>query len=124
MKNTLKRLLMLSFPLLLAVPSCYYNVEEDLYPDLGCDTDGVTYSGTVLPILEANCFSCHGEGINTGNVTLEGYDNLLGLVNSGRFLGAIRHDAGFTPMPQDQPQLPDCTIEKIEAWVAGGALNN
>jgi len=108
----------------LFTPACTYNVEEELYPDTGCDTDNITYSGTIVPILETTCFICHGAGINTGGITLEGYDNLKKVVDNGRLLGAIRREAGFTPMPQDQPQLPDCTIEKIEIWVDAGALNN
>lgn len=124
MENIRKTLMPILLPVLLLSPACHYNVEEELYPDVGCATDEVTYAGTILPILEANCFICHGESINTGNVTLEGYDNLLNYVNNGRLLGAIRHESGFSPMPQNQPQLVECTIQKIEAWVNSGAPNN
>lgn len=124
MKIVFKTLSLLLLPFLSMMTACQYHVEEELYPDVGCATDNVTYTGTILPILETNCFICHAESVNTGNVTLEGYDNLLSLVNSGRLLGAIRHEPGFTPMPQNQPQLVACTIEKIETWISNGAPNN
>ncbi|PHN07952.1 hypothetical protein CRP01_04140 [Flavilitoribacter nigricans DSM 23189 = NBRC 102662] len=116
--------MLMILPFVLLLPACYYDVEEELYPDTGCATDNVTYSGTILPILESNCFICHSEAAKNGNVILEGYDNLKGHVDSGRLLGAIRHEAGFSPMPQNQPQLVDCVIEKIETWIEDGAPDN
>lgn len=124
MKSTFRKFLPMLLSMLLYIPACYYDVEEELYPDMGCATDNVTYSGTVLPILEANCLICHSAVANNGNVTLEGYDKLLEIVNSGRLLGAVRHEPGFSPMPQNQPQLVECTIQKIEAWINDGAPNN
>lgn len=104
--------------------ACYYDVEEELYPSTECDTEDVTYSGTVVPILQNNCYVCHGEDVNTAGITLEGYDNIIQYVNSGRLLGAIKHEPGYTPMPQGEAQLPDCTIAKIEQWVQEGAPDN
>ena len=109
---------------MIAGPSCRYHVEEELYPDTGCDTNDVTYSGTVLTIIENSCIGCHSQSANNGGVTLEGYSNLKVHVDNGRLLGAIRRDPGFAPMPQGQPRLPECTIEKIEAWIDDGAQNN
>lgn len=106
------------------LPSCYYDVEEDLYPNLACDTVAVSYINDVLPLLQDNCYSCHNASANFGNVTLEGYNNLKIVVDNGRLLGAIRHEPGFSPMPQNQPQLVTCNIAKIEAWIAAGAMNN
>ena len=53
-------------PLLLAllIGSCYYDVEEELYPSLECDTADITYTADVLPIIEGNCFSCHNQAAN------------------------------------------------------------
>lgn len=107
-----------------AMAGCYYDVEEEIYPTLECQTDGVTYSGVVLPILQNNCFVCHSAAANFGNITLEGYQNLKIRVDNGQLLGAIRHKSGFSPMPQGAPQLVECNIQKIEAWVAQGAPEN
>lgn len=104
--------------------SCYYDVEEEIYPTLECVTENVNYSDEVLSIISTNCYSCHNAASNFGNVTLEGYSALKTYVDDGRLLGVIRHESGFSPMPKNQPQLVECDIAKIEAWVAAGAPNN
>jgi len=41
--------------------SCYYDNEENLYPELqqDCDTSNINFAGGIQPMLAANCFSCH-----------------------------------------------------------------
>ena len=112
------------FLLSLLVAGCYYDSEEALYPTLECNTQNVTYSATVLPLLQDNCYRCHDAANNFGNITLEGHDRLLTYVNNGQLLGSIRHESGYSPMPKNVPQLLECEIEKIEVWVAAGALEN
>ena len=109
---------------LVVLTACYYDSEEDLYPATDCNTANMSYQTDIAPILERNCYSCHSAAANTANITLEGHSNLVNHVNSGRLLGAIKHQSGFTPMPQGAPQLIDCDIAKIEQWVATGAQNN
>jgi hypothetical protein len=104
--------------------SCYYDVEENLYPANDCATANMSYQTNIAPILQRNCYACHSAAANTANITLEGHGELIKHVNSGRLLGAINHEPGFTPMPQGASQLPDCDIAKIEQWVADGAPNN
>ena len=116
--------LILLFTVPILFTSCYYDSEEDLYPMLGCDTTNVTYSATVLPILQQNCYVCHSAAANNGNITLEGYTNLKRFVDNGQFLGAIKHLPGFSAMPQNAPKLLECNIEKIEVWVNDGAPDN
>jgi len=108
----------------LFINSCYYDNEEELYGDVECDTSNVTYTDDVLPVMEQNCYVCHAANVNQGGITLEGYDALKVYVDNGRLLGAINHDSGFSPMPQNAPKLPDCAISKIQAWVDDGAPNN
>lgn len=110
--------------MILLLPSCYYDVEEELYPSLECETFNMTYSGHIEPIINANCYSCHNAASNFGNVTLEGYNALISYVNNGQLLGVIEHENGFSPMPKNQPQMINCEIEKIRAWITDGALNN
>ena len=106
------------------VGGCYYDVEEELYPMLGCESTDMSYSMDIVPILSANCYECHNAAANNGNVTLDSYENLITYVNNGKLLGVIRHEPGFPPMPQNRSKLLECNIEKIENWVAEGALNN
>ena len=109
MKNCLIALAAI-MSLLTVLPGCYYDVEEELYPNTGCDTLDVGYATTIAA--------------NFGNVTLEGHNNLKTYADNGQLLGVIRHESGFPAMPQGAPQLVDCTIEKIEKWVNDGAPDN
>ena len=113
--------LMLTFNL----TSCYYDNEEELYPDTGgCDTTNVSYSSSVAPVLQANCNACHsGNGPSAGIVT-DNYTDLMTIVNSGQFKGAINHSSGYSAMPKNAPKLGDCNLSKINKWVDAGAPNN
>jgi len=103
---------------------CYYDVEEELYPTIECQTDEMSYLDDILPILEAECFVCHSAAANFGNITLEGYSETKKHVDSGGLLGTVRHDSGYSPMPKNQAMLLECEIEKIEAWIQDGAMDN
>ena len=109
---------------LMAPVGCYYDVEEDLYPTTGCDTVDVSYSAVVLPLLEIACYGCHDDANNLGGISIEGYDKLKPFADNGALVGVIRHQDGYSPMPQNQGPLPECDIQKIEAWIADGAQNN
>lgn len=90
----------------------------------GCDTTSVTYSKTIVPVLELNCIGCHGTVQPQGNTILEGYQNVKKLVDNGKFLGAIQHLKGFVPMPDNNMKLSDCNLRQLEIWVLNGAPNN
>jgi len=109
---------------LIGISGCYYDVEENLYPDYNCVTLGLSYQNHIKPILQRNCYVCHSAAANTNNITLEGYDELMLYVNNGRLLGAIRHDDGFAAMPQGSPKMIKCDVAKIEHWIADGAPDN
>ncbi len=122
MKNSVSLYIFIMVSLIFT--SCYYDNEEELYPEDTCKTDDMSYSNDIVPILEDNCYSCHDQANNQGGVTLEGYSNLKAYVDNGKLLGAIKHEPGFSEMPQDEPQLEQCQIDKIEAWIDQGALDN
>jgi hypothetical protein len=108
----------------LFVSGCYYDNEEELYPVNTCNTIEMSYNTDVLPILQDNCYTCHDQASNLGGVTLEGYANLINYVENGKLLGVIKHEQGFPEMPLGNPQLAQCQIDKIEAWVNQGSPNN
>jgi len=108
----------------LALTSCYYDSEEELYSGSACDTTNVTYSGTIQPILATNCNSCHTGTTGQGGVSLSSYDELMVHVNSGVFRKTVNHEPGATPMPYNMAKLPDCELLKINAWINNGAPNN
>lgn len=114
-----------SFFLALTSSSCVYHIEEELYPPDTCDTLNVTYSGTILRIIEHNCYECHSNAnVQVSQIPLEGYANLIIKINDGKLIRAIRHQNNASPMPKDRPALPECDILKIEKWISEGALDN
>lgn len=104
--------------------ACYYDVEEELYPSGTCDTVNMSFSQDIMPIFNQNCNICHATGVEQGDVILDSHNAVLPYVTNGKLMGSISHNSGFVAMPQGQPQLSACTIEKIAAWIADGALNN
>lgn len=89
-----------------------------------CDTAGMKYSINVLPILTANCYSCHANGIVNGGVSLDGYSSVVKQVSNGKLVAAITHAAGVVPMPYNGGKLSDCDIAIIKAWINEGTPNN
>jgi hypothetical protein len=92
----------------------------------GCDTTNVLYSMDVVPILQTNCYECHGSNSNSGSggIVLEGYTQLRSWAVNGYLLGTITHASGYVAMPYLRPSLPDCEISKIRAWIDQGTKNN
>ncbi len=90
----------------------------------GCDTAVFTYSGAVQPILQNNCTGCHSGPAPSGGIALNTHAGAAAAASSGRLLGAVRHTAGFSPMPQGGARLSNCRIRQIEKWIAAGTPNN
>jgi hypothetical protein len=105
--------------------SCYYDIEEELYPVAGnCDTTNVTYAGTVAPIMANTCNSCHSGNFAQAGVRTDNYTDLKKIADDGRLWGTINHEIAGKEMPQGLPKLNDCTLAKIRKWIDDGALNN
>lgn len=106
--------------------SCSYDAEEELYPLNGsCNTDNVTYSGTVSGLLSSyGCLGCHSNPAPEGNINLQGHTNVKAMASTGKLFGAINHSPGFRPMPEGAPKMNSCDISKVKAWIDAGAPNN
>ena len=91
-----------------------------------CDTANMKYTADVVPILQNNCYRCHGATTNSGSfgIVLEGHGNLKPYAESGTLIGVITHAQGFVPMPQDGGKISDCNINKIRSWIENGMQNN
>ena len=97
---------------------------DDDDDDNACNTTDVTYTNTIATIFDGTCAvsGCHVVGNEAvAFFSLEGYANASLAASFGRMVGAVSHDEGFTPMPKDQDQLDQCSIDQITAWVAAGA---
>lgn len=109
---------------LLFFVSCYYDNEEALYPtlDSACDTTNVTFSGTISPILNSNCYSCHSNANAPfgGGIHLQAFADVV--TNSAKMTVSIKQ-TGAKPMPPSG-KLTNCSITKFDIWVRNGMPNN
>jgi len=98
--------------------SCKHEPDDNVTPlPENCDLTGVTYPGTVVPILESNCIGCHNSQINNGGINLTDYNTISNLAGSGKLAGVINQTAGYTAMPPNY-KLDSCDILKIEKWIS------
>lgn len=89
-----------------------------------CDTVAMSFANDIQPILNTYCTGCHGGSAPLGGINLSNFSGVSVVVNNNRILGAIRRQAGFSPMPQGGNPLPECHIHQIAAWIDQGAQNN
>ena len=96
---------------------CHYDSPQEI----ACSTTNVTYSNTIMSIINSNnCLTCHGTPLNNNApFNLETYANVF--AQKDRLFGALNHSNGFAPMPQGLPKLNQCDIDKVAIWVASGA---
>lgn len=107
------------------ISACYNDNEEDLYPQqVTCDTSNVTYSITILPVIQGNCNVCHSSASPSGGVITDNYTGLSIVALNGKLWGTINWDQGYSHMPQYSSKLSDCNLKKIKIWIDAGAPNN
>ncbi len=121
----MKHILIIFFCSAFVLSSCYYDNEEDLYPNTGnCVTDNMSYATDITPLIQASCLPCHNTATNSGNVILDNYNDTKTYALNGQLLGVINHTSGYSPMPKGGDKMPECTIAKINSWIQAGAPNN
>jgi hypothetical protein len=114
------------FPIVIAtmvlsvwLAGCEYHNQEDLYPAT-CDTTNITYSQTIQPILQQNCYICHSTAIASGGVILDTPEGVQVVAQNGLLWNVVSHKSGYPAMPKDQPQLSDCLLTQINIWITAG----
>ncbi|TAL40818.1 MAG: hypothetical protein EPN92_13965 [Chitinophagaceae bacterium] len=112
--------------LTILICGCYYDIEEQLYGlNAPCDTSNVTYSATIVPILQnSGCLGCHSGVSASGSIRLDSYNYLITQATNGKLYGTITHSTGYIPMPQGGNKMLPCDISKIKAWIDAGTPNN
>jgi len=119
-----KKTIIYCFLTFILLNGCYYDNERDLYGDDACEELTPTFSAGVLSIFNRDCYQCHTNALMLGNVSLEGYENVIPYVEDGSLLGSVEHINGFSPMPKDRNRLTDCEVKIIRDWIEQGALDN
>lgn len=105
---------------------CYYDHTEDLYPVANCDVSNVTYSGMISKIMSANCTTsgCHDAATASAGYALDNYTGVANIAQSGKLMGSVKHQSGYSAMPQNGGQLDACSISRLQHWVDAGWPNN
>lgn len=103
---------------------CYYDRFDEMYPLQGyvntCDPElADTYQTVTKNIVLLNCYSCHNNKRKDGGVNLASYELVKSVVQSGKLMGAIRHENNYEPMPPNS-KLKDCDISQIQDWIDAG----
>lgn len=88
--------------------------------DLQCNTT-ISFTTDVLPIMEANCVSCHQPGNVSGGYDLSSYTAIA--ANANAIVGSMKAN-GYQLMPIGGPALADSTIQKISCWIQQGKQDN
>ena len=121
-----------SFSMCIGLTGCYYDTEEELYPDSGstiCDTVSVSYANDIVPIVSSKCSnpSCHA-GVNAAaGIPLETYAGVKAYLDADKalFISSIIWDGNASNMPKGaSAKMSDCNINTIRAWINAGYLNN
>lgn len=94
---------------------------------ISCDTLQVSYSKTIAPILQQHCYSCHSGPAASAGLRLEQYSVVKSLATDGinTLVNSVNGNPDFTYMPPTpNAKLNSCEINKLQAWVNQGVLNN
>lgn len=114
--------------------ACKNDNFEEIHPPFHCDTTGtISFATDILPIMIKTCGSsdmaCHNTDQADGGYGLGTYDDVIFTIDdSGTFLKSITHDPSIASskwMPKNSSVKTDaCDIQKIEAWLNRGKLDN
>jgi len=95
---------------------------------------GISFQGTVHPILMDHCIRCHGESAD-GALSILSYESVMKGGKSGGFVVAGKPDESrsvtsiektkvpFMP-PRIFPALTEDRIQAIRQWISEGAADN
>lgn len=87
-------------------------------------TETISYTNDIQPVLDVNCSTsgCHNANSGSAGYVFETHAQVA--EHADIILSVIRHESGFSPMPQGGQKLNDTIIENFECWVDQGKLFN
>lgn len=87
-------------------------------------TETISYSQDIQPMLDINCSTsgCHNSNTGAAGYILETHAQVE--EHAQIILSVIRHESGFSAMPQGSPKLNDSIIKQFKCWIDQGKLFN
>jgi mono/diheme cytochrome c family protein len=130
--NSLKRLTVITTILGAALTAVFCGGSQAPIIVVKSSEGGVSFKGTVLPILEDHCASCHG---SKGDLSVESYDMLMKGGESGPSIVPGDPDNSFLIQTVEEtkgPSMPPAIfhsltadrIKAIRVWISEGAKDN
>jgi hypothetical protein len=116
--------------LLITAACSYTKGNEDAPAPCADDVSAVRFKSDILPILEANCYKCHGKEVALGLGGGHNWENIKefqAYAKDGTLVKVVEQidpDYKTVYMPRDNPKLSVCDIARIKAWVASGSQDN
>ncbi|MEO5917564.1 MAG: DUF1592 domain-containing protein [Luteolibacter sp.] len=81
------------------------------------------YEKEILPILEDNCYGCHGDGENKGKVSFDEFSSTGELMNQPElWVHALKNIRSGMMPPAKKDRIPPDDFAKLEDWIKRGAL--
>ena len=86
----------------------------------------VSYANDIVPLLDANCYSCHEDEDNYTGLCLSAYELVSDLYNREQIIDRISRDISDDMLMPKAPAAPltESQIDIFKAWVEQGAQNN
>jgi hypothetical protein len=110
--------------------NCTKDNVEDATADSGistktCEERNVSFQSDIEPYISATCAvsGCHNASAAAG-INLIGYDKIANEASFARFMGSIKHEAGYDKMPIGNAKTSTEMIAQLECWIASGTKNN
>lgn len=88
-----------------------------------CDTNTFSYS-VIEASLKTNCLGCHNSNNASGGILLNTHTNVVASAKNNKLLGSVKHETGYSAMPQYSAKLNDCDIKVLEKWINAGMPDN
>jgi hypothetical protein len=86
-----------------------------------CTDTSLTFTNDIKPIMDLNCAStCHSAKKHAHGIDLSTYENVKAAAADKSFMGSIRHQGVYTPMPKNHDKLDEVTLQKISCWIDNG----
>lgn len=103
---------------------CYYDNIETKYNQSGCDLTSISWTSDVKPLVDQFCVACHQGSSPAAGLLLEGYQDVKASVLQGEFSIRINKPSSDPLKMPPNALIDSCSIEKINIWIANGALEN
>ncbi len=115
---------LLVLTLCMGVTGCYYDVEETLYGEQGCDPTPATFGGVIEPLVASNCAEpgCHSGPSPAAGIAFGEHADVAAM--APLMLERMNRNPGDAGLMPPNRKLDTCDIAAFDQWLADGAPNN